>query len=255
MQQGGTIVSQFDANTSECVLRVDRKPPPIEWGVPLSEWAHMTRSALDNLFTQVIWKTAGNAPSRKERLGFPIHKDKGSFDDLKVQMWVNQLPKGDRTFIEEAQPYKAGDPWREREPLALLNELNNIDKHGFFQISFVAMMLQVIDHQGHGRKVPMSRDWVRFIRPGMSWVPGLPVCHGIRCEVTQWSFTSGESDDRAEIARATVTNTGDDPQVEMQPAPLLAICVSHRDVPLVVADLFVIRHRVHEIVDHFRPLF
>jgi hypothetical protein len=76
---GRPIVGYFDSDTSEYVFRVDSEPPPIEWGVTLSELVHLLRSSLDNLFWQLLVKRLRAEPAPRKRESkprFPIHKTK-----------------------------------------------------------------------------------------------------------------------------------------------------------------------------------
>lgn len=275
VDEGRTIVCEFDADTSECVLSIAGEPPPVTWGVRLSEWAHLTRSALDNLYWQVIRSSTGAFPTgrkREERPSFPIHKDKGSFQDGEVQLWVNQLVADHRTFLEEAQPYKARGAWRERHPLYLLSELNNIDKHRFFHVGYAALTVPVlvIAEAPTGlpeieiRMLPQCPG-TRKIReemikqmPGQSLPGVLSGFPGLVLRDCKWrtlGFTSGASDNRAEIMRVGVIPTGPNPQVEMQPTTPIEVSLSNPEIPVTTTDITDIRNRVHEIVGHFRVLF
>ena len=255
-----SVLREFDADTSECVFRVAGEPPPLEWGVPVSEMAHLLRSALDNLIWQVA--LARNREPHKAS-EFPIFKDKAAFNARKVQARMNGVTDDDRAFIEKTQPFHAGEPWSERHPLWLLYCLNNIDKHRFFQIGFIGNMLVLRNRLTREMTpIPLTEGANRFViaaaQDSAMEVHGLSFPFAVR-DVGEPSgamiWSGGRSDDRTEVVRIRVVATGPDPQVEMQPRPTLDICLSDKQVPMTYSDLVLIRDCVNEVVDHFRPAF
>jgi hypothetical protein len=117
-----------------------RKPPPsLIWGPIIGDIVHGFRSALD----QAAWtlsvefqKTLGNAPPAGpiprgdpwRNIWFPILQDPGQWAGATAnQLWA--IHQALLAQIEPLQPYRTGQNAPEREPLAVLQELWNIDKH------------------------------------------------------------------------------------------------------------------------------
>ena len=135
------VVAEFDRKRGQYNLRVQSGPStfPDEWGVLIGEIAHNLRSALDGLVWQLALLTT---PKPYKLTAFPIcrvgrgrRRRKGS-RDFHRPFWGNQnglrlLKSLDRRFwtrIEAFQPYKRRNGGR-LNPLFLLEELNNTDKH------------------------------------------------------------------------------------------------------------------------------
>jgi hypothetical protein len=114
-------------------------PPSLKWGPLIGDIAHGLRSALD----QVAWSlsvayqaTLGNAPppdpippgDRWRSIAFPICRDAKNWGSA----WGNKMWAADPALmavLERFQPYFGGKNPPDREPLAVLDELWNIDKH------------------------------------------------------------------------------------------------------------------------------
>ena len=123
--------------SDEVVLigRVRNTPPAIEWGVMIGDVIHNLRSALDSLvWTFSVWKS-GPAPSDPlprndpwRKIKFPIVQESGQWQSaVKGCLWAV-----DPSLLAEfkgSQPFVTGKHAPEREPLTVLHELWNIDKH------------------------------------------------------------------------------------------------------------------------------
>lgn len=114
-------------------------PPSLEWGPIIGDIAHGLRSALD----QVAWglsvdhqATLGKLPPpdpipRRDpwrSVSFPICLSRRDWSS----QWGNKLWGADPALmavLERFQPFHAGKNAPDREPLAVLDELWNIDKH------------------------------------------------------------------------------------------------------------------------------
>jgi len=72
------MVGQHDPQTGDYVVRVEGDPPPPEWGIPISEFAHALRTALDNLLWQLILARGGKPVSRVTQ--FPIYEEETKFN-------------------------------------------------------------------------------------------------------------------------------------------------------------------------------
>lgn len=111
---------QPDGETS-VIAFVVKEQPPIELAILAGEVVHQMRSALDHLANQLV-RAAGNTPTRST--SFPTARER-------PQKGIN-VPGGVGSralqIIESLQPYHRRDQ-PQKHPLALLNELWNIDKH------------------------------------------------------------------------------------------------------------------------------
>ncbi|HXN39049.1 MAG TPA: hypothetical protein VN892_13500 [Solirubrobacteraceae bacterium] len=115
------------------------QPPSLLWGPVIGDIVHGLRSALD----QVAWNlsvayqaTRGITPppdpippgDRWRDIAFPICRRSQGWNSL----WGSKMWAADpalRAAFERFQPYFSGKNPADREPLAVLDELWNIDKH------------------------------------------------------------------------------------------------------------------------------
>lgn len=266
------MVGQYDRQTKEYVFRAANGEPPPEFGVYLSEFAHMYRAALDNLLWQLVL-LRGATPSRVTQ--FPIYEEESQFNGESDPKRINAftqtegvLPE-DFALIEMVQPFKdrahapgpaKADRYAAWHPLALLAHLNNIDKHRFMHVGFAAVA--PLDVNRLGVEVPaILADTGRYglYRTPSRNVPsfGEPVAldGSIEPDFT-WSYTVG-GDDPAEIARVRGVKpvAGLEPKMEMKPAPTLDVSFSDRERPMTINDLIDIGTAVTEVVDLFRSAF
>lgn len=133
------LVSDLDPKTGKGAYRVSViKEPDARWGVVIGEIAHNLRAALDGLTWQLAMLNPGEPHART---GFPIYalgrtKRKHRGGGLLPHFWgkrdgvlrLRGVPKPLRARIEAVQPYKRGNGGR-LNPLFLLHEMNNADKH------------------------------------------------------------------------------------------------------------------------------
>ena len=106
--------------------------PPIESSAIIGDAIHNLRAALDNLvYALAVKKTGKEVPPFHDKIAFPIH------DDLKF--WrpngqkIGVIDPRAKTIIEGLQPYHRRKD-AEKHPLAVLQELDNIDKHRFLHV-------------------------------------------------------------------------------------------------------------------------
>jgi hypothetical protein len=149
------VEPDYDFYAGEVVVygKALREPPIAEWGVIIGDIVHNLRSALDHLVWQLTLINGRTPPAviprgkagRKWRdIAFPIKLDPTPTDASgNLIPWSQTRPRelwgvGDNlaAHLESLQPFHSGqDP---RNPLWVLNELWNIDKHrhvpltGFF---------------------------------------------------------------------------------------------------------------------------
>lgn len=146
LQALGMLISGWVSRnpiTADCELREGRlgfkliqnkftEPPPLEeWGLIAGEIIHNIRSSLDNL-VYALARTHRDPPNKPQRLAFPIYQDKAEFKK-NGRRNIDQLPSAAADLIEKIQPFnRDGSPALnipDRDPLVLLNNLSNADKH------------------------------------------------------------------------------------------------------------------------------
>lgn len=148
---GYDIVPDPDLGTFEFDLigRVNREPDSLRLGLVIADVVNNLRAALDNLVWQLsVLEQARHGVSpppdpipRKgpgcewRKVAFPIVTGQPAWDPT-AAMLLRFVGSGIRTPIKDLQPFvtgqKTGQP--EREPLAVLDELWNIDKHRHLHI-------------------------------------------------------------------------------------------------------------------------
>jgi hypothetical protein len=107
-------------------------PLPAEWSVVVGDVVHNARGALDHLTWQLVLAN-GNEPTARTQ--FPICLTPKTFDD-EAKTRLLGVSADDRTKITSAQPFADEDVqgWtptqiKFEQPLAILKELSNQDKH------------------------------------------------------------------------------------------------------------------------------
>jgi hypothetical protein len=98
---------------------VVREDPPPELTPIIGDVIHNLRAALEQLAHELSGRKSGSQ--------FPIFTDECRFKVIGKPM-INGIKGKERTLIERVQPYIASDPPRS-DPLAMINELSNLDKH------------------------------------------------------------------------------------------------------------------------------
>jgi hypothetical protein len=118
-------VQEFDSDTSECVFSyfVFEEPPPI-FGILIGEFVHSVSSALEQLVWQLVILDGG--VPEEGATGFPIFTEEPKYRKRAPRM-IRGMSAVHKADIEGAQPYNAPNPLF--EPLALLRDLWNQDKH------------------------------------------------------------------------------------------------------------------------------
>jgi hypothetical protein len=136
--------TQPNPKTGYDIYSVSSHNEPIfpEWGVQIGEIAHNLRSALDGLVYQLAYlRTTPKAP---ERTQFPIFRSRHDRKTVKGRQINGFHPGSDRhirllapihqTRLERLQPYRRGRGGG-KNPLWLLNELSNSDKHRLIEVA------------------------------------------------------------------------------------------------------------------------
>jgi hypothetical protein len=142
------VRAEFNPKTQKYAYRLSMKvAPPQELGVLIGEMAHDLRSALDGLVYQLaLLKTKTPASNtqfpiflvgrtkrrrRGKRGGLIPHFEGMGLSDGRSM--IRDLRPEHQAMIERLQPYKRGRG-HHRDPLFLLREINNADKHRLIQV-------------------------------------------------------------------------------------------------------------------------
>jgi len=106
--------------------------PGPECGIILGEAIHQLRSALDHLLCALAMRNHDRSICEELRLQFPIHKDAAGFlSNRLVSQGTLESALGTREFrfVEDSQPYQRNQLSPTFDPLYILGQLDNIDKH------------------------------------------------------------------------------------------------------------------------------
>jgi hypothetical protein len=119
-----------------------QKPLPKHWGIQVGEIVHNLRSALDHLVWELVIHHTGSPPT-SNKTQFPIFETEKGYRDRSGPNIAGVSPEA-ATLIESLQPFatgKDGDPRAsiQRQPLWLLHELSNFDKHRTLHLVDVAI--------------------------------------------------------------------------------------------------------------------
>jgi hypothetical protein len=129
----GRILPEFDAATRRVTMTFLASDPPEALGALIGDFLFNLRSALDHLVYQLTPQDSGIDP---RTISFPVYSDADEFSvrrsngapaRLSGLYKIRGLPDGAQTAVERLQPYHDG--LLRDQPLWLLNELCNIDKH------------------------------------------------------------------------------------------------------------------------------
>jgi hypothetical protein len=105
------------------------EPMPARWGLLLGDALHNVRCALDHMAWHLV-AIGGSPPTKIEdqrRVGFPIYDTASGFAKS-VRPRIPGVSPAQQAIIERHQPHHRGKGVG-THPLALLQDLNNTDKH------------------------------------------------------------------------------------------------------------------------------
>jgi len=123
------LVTGFDAGSRAHLVHVEGRPPPLYLGLILGEVVHDLRSALDQLAWQLAVQHTDPSVlvsrSVTTAIQFPITR---SEEDFRNHRGIKYISPEAVALIENRQPYhNIGGPLV--NPLAVVQELSNTDKH------------------------------------------------------------------------------------------------------------------------------
>ncbi len=124
-----TVEVEDDIGEKVVKLKVLEQPPD-ELGLIAGDCLHNLRSALDNLAFELAMAHIGEALSESMAgdSGFPIFRSNPPQSVKKLKRMIRGVHPDAQTIIESLQPYHSGRAYWS-EPLWVLRELSNSDKH------------------------------------------------------------------------------------------------------------------------------
>jgi hypothetical protein len=153
--------------------------PLDDWGVLVGECVHNLRSSLDNLAFGLA-RLRQDPPTNPAAVHFPIYQNKSAFGKRdRVRQSLDQMPTQAASLIELLQPFQRDRPEVEGSPetdaLALLQWLNNTDKHRVPSVVLVAPTevhhsFSVEFHSeehAHANVPPDATVWFDTLQPGV----------------------------------------------------------------------------------------
>jgi hypothetical protein len=126
------IREQPHAETGQYVKDIVAPATPPIWSLIIGDVAHNLRSALDHLAWQlaIVSSPTGNPENEWEprQIDWPIYVDPDRYQGTRPVWRLDGLSETLASAVEDCQPYKRWIP-PEADPLWMLHQLSNIDKH------------------------------------------------------------------------------------------------------------------------------
>jgi hypothetical protein len=118
-----------EAGVKQVVVIADEQPP-MRLSLILGDAIQNWRAVLDHMVVELATEEYGETlPNEIEKnLAFPITTSKENFRDARKRGRLYCVPAQAQAFIYRLQPYRRGDDMT-TDPLWILQELSNIDKH------------------------------------------------------------------------------------------------------------------------------
>jgi hypothetical protein len=123
--------SEYNSETGRLLLVfTDCMPLPIDLSILTGEALYQLRSALDHLFWQLV---IANRRTPNTSHAFPIYWESEKYK-ARIKSIEQDVSASAAKRIGSYQPFKRGTAF-ESDPLWVLQELNNIDKHRFLLVA------------------------------------------------------------------------------------------------------------------------
>jgi hypothetical protein len=237
-------VTEYYPEADVYVFRLDAELPPKRLSVETGNIVHQLRSTLDNLVWQLVLLNEEEPQGGPRGNRFPnlFSKPDIGFKE-KTSNSLHGVKGTHRTAIQRLQPYERPNGIAPAEnPLHLLSQLSNQDKHQELQLLAARQDLRPLDWQVR-RELPKT------------WHPSM--MHGIEIgggEVKESMDFSGSSlRPGAVVGWAIVRREGDSP-VEMKIRGDFHLLIDDLDKPLIPLLGYLARF-VIQILETFRPAF
>jgi len=190
---------EIDRESNEKLVKIRLiEPPPAEFRLIIGDCLHNLRSALDNLVYELALAHMGidPLPERRARvLEFPIFGDR-AMDERECRNKIGCIHPDAQAAIKQLQPYNREDEFVS-DPLWVLQQLSNMDKHRVPHITLLAVSTYVDS-------------------PSTPSLPGRLNIH------------FGPFEDGAKIASYTPATGEFDPKVHMDPLLIFGIAFGQR---------------------------
>jgi hypothetical protein len=131
------VVNADSTRYSIIAYLVGKEPPLQAWTLVVGDSLHNLRCALDHLVYAIAVHESGTDPPPDEnKLMFPIAATLVKFNESAQRIRTLSAPV--RDAIEAVQPYRRPHP-KLPPPLAILRDLENIDKHRLLRLAFAGI--------------------------------------------------------------------------------------------------------------------
>jgi hypothetical protein len=190
---GHDFREEFNADRTEYTYRIFGPPsPPLEFAVRAGEIINHLRSSLDHLVWQLVLQQHQTPDFRVQ---YPICLNRKNYRSALSNGILKGVSGSARTIIEQTQPYHAPVP--HDDPLAILHDLNNIDKHKLLLVvtchAYIHDTINLSGDPIQSREVEfVPKDWsnrkIRAVESGAEFVRvrfSSPKKVGMYAEVSQ----------------------------------------------------------------------
>jgi hypothetical protein len=132
------VIADLQADPGYLAVKVySRRPPSPEWSIHAGEALYQFRSVLDHL---ACWLTEQNGETVDEDTEFPIFLRREKFFNVDgtltkgVCKRMGGISADNQAIIEREQPFNRTDGLPEDDPLWLLYQLSNYDRHQWLHL-------------------------------------------------------------------------------------------------------------------------
>jgi hypothetical protein len=199
-----------DGSRSYIGRAVIRRTPPTMWGPIIGDAIQNMRAALDHLVFQMT-------PPEEELASFPICTTRKEFKSVAGSL--RDLAEDHRTLIKNVQPYH--DRYPEQNPLAVLRELSNRDRH--------RLLVTIVAARDN------TQDWAG----------------ADNAEIDFKFLSTSPLIDQAPVMRFVARPRGDTP-IQVEPDSALQVCLDGLVEPDVIGTLQAIHHHVkHGVIEPY----
>jgi hypothetical protein len=165
-----TISPQVNADSTRYSLiahLVGDEPPLQRWTLMAGDSLHNLRCVLDHLVYAIAVHEAGTVPPPDEnKLMFPITDTAAKFQESAQRIRTLSAPV--RKAIEDVQPYNR--PHLDLPPLlAVLRDLENIDKHRLLQMAYAAISEAEIEIAGVQSPAVRHAETIPYAGGNQEW--------------------------------------------------------------------------------------
>jgi hypothetical protein len=153
---------QNEPNRQGVSIKTDVPKPSSQWGIILGDVVHQLRSGLDHLVYALATRTHPISEQQAKKLSFPVFKKSADFDahwTISKGLLESWIGVDEFAEVKLAQPYKRTPDNPSTDPLWVLAELDNIDKHRTILVldNRVFISGSAVSDEGHRRDFWLSK--------------------------------------------------------------------------------------------------